>query len=675
MSAPVAERRSHTHEIHGDRREDPWCWLRDREDPAVMAHLQAENAHTEAALAHIAPLADVIYHELKARLKEDDVTVPVRQGDWAWYSRTEEGKAYPIHCRRRWGVDGPVGPEEVVLDANREAEGQPFFALGGYTPSPDGELVAWAADLDGSERYLLRFRVVATGEDLPDRVDQTSPGVAWYDDGRTLLYLTHDAQMRPHRVHRHVIGEDAHTIVCEDRDERFFVGVHRDPAGRWIVVKSQSKLTTGLLLLPTADPSARPVEIQPKVHGVEAEVVDAGDRLVLRTNEEALNFRVLQRLDGADGWTELFPHRRDEMVEEIEALAGHVLLLLRRDGQRRVRWHHLASGRTGNVTVDRAVFTMSLGPHRHFDSTRLRFTWESPVDPTHTEELDLATGQRKVLKVQEVLGGYDAGAYETRREWATAPDGARVPIDLWHRRDVTRTGENPLLLVAYGSYGFCYEPFFSTASVSLVDRGFVCALAHPRGGGELGRAWYDGGRLTEKENTFTDVIACADHLVARGWTRPDRMGLRGGSAGGLMVGAVLNRRPELFAACLVLVPFVDLLTTMLDDTLPLTVTEWEEWGDPRVPRFYEAMRRYSPYDNVPHTRLPAILATAGLNDPRVGFWEPAKWVQRLRERDTGGRPILLKTNLGAGHTGASGRYERLREVALEQAFLVDRLGG
>ncbi len=689
---PVAPRRPVTLTAHGDERVDDWHWLRsdDRSDPEVLAHLEAENAYVKAALAHTEDLQAELFAEMKARIKETDLSVPFRKGAWWYFSRTVEGQQYPIFCRTsvpppaELPASEPVPGEEVLLDLNALAGDSDYFAMGAYDVSPAQDLVLYSTDHDGSERYVMRLRDLRTGEDRPDVIPETTYGTAWAGD-TTFFYVRQDEAMRPHQVWRHTVGTDPadDVLVYEDPDDRFFVSVGLSLTEAWVQISSASKVTSEEHVVPADDPAAEPRCIQPREQDVEYDVTHAPtpdeDRFLILTNAGgAVNFELVSApvaTPGREHWTTVVPHRPDVKLEGVTAFADHVIRYERREGVRRIVVTSYADGTERELEMPEPVYDTAPATNAEFATTSLRFTYTSLVTPTTVYEEDLPSGTRTLLKQTEVLGGHDPSAYETGRLWATAPDGTQVPISYVHRAGIEHDGEAPCLLYGYGSYEACMDPTFSILRLSLLDRGFVFAIAHVRGGGELGRPWYDDGKELHKANTFTDFIACAEHLVAEGVTRPDRLVARGGSAGGMLMGAIANLRPDLFAAVVAEVPFVDCLTTILDDTLPLTVTEWEEWGNPVAdPEVYAYMKAYSPYDNVAPQAYPAVLATAGLNDPRVTYWEPAKWVQRLRAATTGDRPIYLKTEMGAGHQGPSGRYDTWKDEAFVFAFILDALG-
>ncbi|HSK24216.1 MAG TPA: S9 family peptidase [Egicoccus sp.] len=694
---PVAERRPHTHQRHGDTVEDPWYWLRERDDPAVRAHLEAENAWTEAHLAPLQPLIDTLFDEIKSRVQETDASVPTLDGGWLYYRRTLEGQQYSIHCRRpapphvtdlralpddlRRPVDpeSPPADEVVLLDENVEAGEHDFFRLGGYAVSPDHRLAAELVDTNGSERFTIRVRDLTTGDLLPDTIEGAAYSLAWFGDSATFLYTIPDDAWRPHKIMRHRLGTDPadDELVHQEDDERFWCGVGRFRSDRFLAISVGSKVTSEWYLLDADDPAARPRLVATREYGVEYDVDHSGDELFIVTNADgAEDFKLVTApVDdpGRDNWADLVPHRPGVRLEGADAFATHLVLHERTEARTQLRVLDPATGEGDVLVMDEEVYTAGTGPNPRFDSRVLRLVYTSLTTPTQVIDVDLDTGERTLLKQQPVRGGYDRESYVSWREWATAPDGTRVPISLVRRADTPLDGTAPCLLYGYGSYEISIDPSFSPLRLSLLDRGFVFAIGHIRGGGEMGRRWYEDGKFLAKANTFVDFVACADHLVEQAITARDRLAIRGGSAGGLLIGASLNLRPDMAAAAVAEVPFVDVVNTMSDPSIPLTVIEYDEWGNPEDREFYEVMRAYSPYDNVQAADYPALFVTAGLNDPRVQYWEPAKWVARLRETATGGGPILLRTELGAGHAGRSGRYDAWRDEARTLAFVIDRV--
>jgi oligopeptidase B len=691
---PAAPRRPTVLRAHGDERVDDWYWLRDRDDPAVREYLEAENAYTREVMAGTEALQQQLFEEIKSRVQETDTSAPVRKGPYEYFSRTIEGLQYGIQCRRPAGTPGLPDPfaapgspagEEVLLDQNVLAEGHDYFALGGFAVSPDHTRLAYSVDVSGGERYELRFRDLTTGDDLPDVVPDVYYGLAWANDDRTCFYVRPDVAMRPWQVWRHRLGTppDDDELVRQEDDERFYTSVGRTRTGRYILVSLASKITSEAWFVDADAPDSAPRVMTPRREGVEYDVEhhqsdNDGDRFFVVTNDDgAENFKLMVTpvdRPGRDQWREVVPHRDGVRLEGVDAFAGHLVLSERAEGLERIVVRRLADDETHVVAMPDPVYSAGVGANPEFDTGTLRFEYTSLVAPVSSYDYDLEARQRTLVKRQPVPG-YEPDAYESQRLWARAPDGARVPISVVHRRGLPHDGTAPGVLYGYGSYEISIDPSFSAARVSLLERGVVFAIAHIRGGGELGRRWYEDGKLEHKPNTFTDFIACAERLVADGYVSRERLGARGGSAGGLLIGAVANLRPDLFRAIVAEVPFVDCLTTILDETLPLTVTEWEEWGNPVAdPEIYKVMKAYSPYDNVEAKDYPAMLVTGGLNDPRVQYWEPAKWVAKLRATKTDDQPLLLKTEMGAGHAGPSGRYDAWRDEAFVLAFLLDQLG-
>jgi len=692
----VAKQVPHERTHHGDTFVDPYEWLRDKDDPETIAHLEAENAYTAARTDHLADLREQIFTEIKTRTQETDLSVPTRVGDWWYYTRTVEGQQYGVRCRTAaepgdWtpprlesGVD--VAGEQVLLDCNELAEGHEYFSLGSFSVSTDGQLLAYSTDIVGDERYTLRVKDLRTGELLPDVVENTMGSATWDLKGSTLFYTTVDDAWRPHKVWRHALGtgaaEDA--VVFEEPDERFWVGVGRSRSDRYIMIVSGSKTTTEYRVLDADDPYDEPRVVAPRRQGVEYHlehaVIAGEDRFLVLHNDNALDFELSSApVDDArpERWSPVIAHSPGTRLEDVEAFRGHLVVSLRVDGLTALRVVPLTDAGLGTaypIELDEPIFTIGTAGNPEFEQPTVRFAYTSMVTPASVYDFDVRTGQRTLLKRTPVLGGFDPDDYEQHREWATAPDGTQVPISIVCRKGTTKDGSNPALIYGYGSYEISSDPAFSIPRLSLLDRGMVVAIAHVRGGGEMGRRWYDDGKMTAKRNTFTDFVACARHLTDRGWTAADRLVALGGSAGGLLMGAVANLAPDAFAGIVAEVPFVDPLTSILDPSLPLTVIEWEEWGNPlEDPAVYAYMKSYSPYENVEAKRYPPILAITSLNDTRVLYVEPAKWVARLRETAIGA-DVLLKTEMEAGHGGRSGRYDAWRERAFAYAWVVDRAG-
>ncbi|MDO5696542.1 MAG: S9 family peptidase [Dermatophilus congolensis] len=715
---PVARRGEHVRTFHGDSVADPYAWLSDSADPEVIAHLEAENAYAEAVTAELAPLRAEIVAEIGARTQQTDLSVPVYYRGWWYFTRTKEGLQYGISCRvadsgqGRPRIAEEVLPgEQVLVDGNVEAGGGEFFSLGASSVSSNGESVAFAVDLEGDERFDLRIREIATGRIVDDSVTRIGYGVVWSVDDRHVFYTRADDAWRACQVWRHEIGADpaSDVLVFEEPDERFWVSIGESTDDRYLVVSASSKTTSEVHLLDLASPEGGLRCVSPRREGLEYDVEPAGDVMFIIHNRDRADFDVAWApIDATDSgeWVRWLDPVDGERLVGVGAFARDVVIAVRSEGFSELRLarrlgvagaagfagvdsHDAATPPAGQeswlpgawrdepwqVPTPEAVHTIGLSANPDAEAPSLLLSYESLITPRTVLELDLATRERTVLRTQPVLGGFDPADYVTEALTARAADGTLVPISLVAHKSVPRDGTAPGVLYAYGAYEVCLDPWFSIPRLSVLDRGVVWAVAHARGGGELGRSWYEQGRLEYKPTTFTDVVACADHLVESGWVAPDRLALEGGSAGGLMVGAVLNLRPDRFAVAHADVPFVDALTTILDPTMPLTVTEWEEWGDPlHNADVYALMKSYTPYENIRAERYPAILATTSLNDTRVSYAEPAKWVARLRETVTGDLPVLLRTEMIAGHGGRSGRYDAWAQYAWEEGFVLARLG-
>jgi oligopeptidase B len=697
---PIAKAVDFVREHHGDRVVDPYEWLRDKTDPQVVDYLGAENDYAEAVTAGLAPLRESIFQEIKSRVLETDLSVPVASGPWWYYTRTVEGRQYAVHCRAPRDLhpvrpapegEAAVAGQQVLLDGNEAAEGHEFFALGAFTVSPDHARLAFATDVEGDERFAMTVKDIASGDVLDDVVTGIGYGCEFSLDGEWIFYTRVDDAWRPHQIWRHRIGSpvDDDVLVYEETDERFWMGLGASRDDRWIIIGIGSRTTSEARILDAADPTGDFRVVAPRRDGVEYDVEPAADRLLVLHNEHNKDFDLAWApLDATspEQWQTVLEAAAGERFLGIDAFDDYAVLSLRHDGLTGLRiLPRSQEGDTGfgkprDLPFDEPLYSVGTGDNPEPGQTTIQLVFESLVTPKTVFDCDVATGSLTLLKRQPVLGGYDPTAFEQRREWATAPDGTRVPMSLVFLRGTQPDGSSPGFLTAYGSYEISSDPYFSVARLSLLERGMVFALAHVRGGGELGRAWYEEGKLLHKKNTFTDFIACADHLVVSGWVDPDRLVAEGGSAGGLLIGAAVNMAPERFRAVHAAVPFVDALTTILRPDLPLTVGEWEEWGNPlEDPQVYAYMKSYTPYENIGDTtghRYPSILATTSLNDTRVFFTEPAKWVARLRASlpPDPERPVLLRTEMVAGHGGRSGRYSAWEQTAWEWAFLLDQVG-
>jgi oligopeptidase B len=671
---PVAKKVEKVHLLHGDPRPDPYFWLREKSNPEVAAYLEAENAYTDAVMKPTEGFQQALYAEMLGRIQETDENVPYRWGEFFYYSRTEQGKQYPIYCRRKGDVQAP---EEVTLDLNRLAEGKPFMSLGAYQVSDDAKRLAYATDETGFRQYTLFVKDL--GSDAPAlEVAQNVGSVAWAADDRTIFYtVEEESTKRQYRLFRLRVGTSEHELVYEERDLAFNVGVYRTRSRGFLVLGISSLTTSEVLFLPAQEPLGPWRIVAPRVPEEEYDVEHHGDFFYVRVNDRGRNFRLAKApvvSPGRESWTEVVPHRAEVMLESVDAFRDHLVLFEREGGLPQVRVTDLRSGATHRIVFPEAAYSAFPEANPEFDTRTFRYNYQSLVTPPSVFDYDMETGATTLLKEQPVLGGYDRTQYETERVFARAPDGVAVPLSLVHRKGLVKDGRAPIFLYGYGSYGYPLPVTFSSNRVSLLDRGVVFALAHVRGGGELGKAWHDDGRLLNKRNTFTDFIAAAELLLAGKYGSREGLVVEGGSAGGLLMGAVTNMRPDLWKAVVSKVPFVDVINTMLDETLPLTVGEFEEWGNPKEKAAYDVMRSYCPYTNLERKAYPAILVKTSFNDSQVMYWEPAKYVAKLRRLKTDGQPLLLKTNLAAGHGGASGRYDYLHEVAFDYAFILGQMG-
>ena len=673
LEPPVAKRVPHPLVLHGETLQDDWYWLREKGSPAVEEYLRAEAAWADAYLAPTLPLQEQIYKEMVSRLQETDVAAPFLKDGYWYYSRTEAGKQYVILARRKGSLEAP---EQVLLDVNELARGKKFMQLGAWEVSDDGNLLAYTTDETGFRQYDLHVRDLRTLTDGPDRAARVD-SVAWSRDGRYLFYVVEDpVAKRAYRLYRHAVGGAKDDLVYEEKDERFDLHVDRSRSRDFLFLTSASHTTSEVRFFAASDPFATPILIEPREPGHEYYVDHRGGLLYIRTNSGGRNFRVVTAPVWAprrENWTELVPHRDNVMVEDIDLFANHLVRHEREDGLPQIAVRDLRTGAERKLPAPEAEYELRPFHNLEWDPKALRIEYQSLLTPKSEYDVDFATGEWKLVK-QDPVPNFDPTRYGIERVWATARDGTAVPIALLHRKDVARDGKAPLFLYGYGAYGFPLPDRFDSSRFSLVDRGVTFAVAHVRGGGEMGKKWHDQGRMMNKLNTFTDFIDCAQWLVGHGYTSPQRLAIGGGSAGGLLMGAVLNMRPELFRAAVVSVPFVDVINTMLDETLPLTVTEFEEWGNPKKADEFRYIRQYSPYDNVGAKPYPAMLVRSSYNDSQVMYWEPAKWVARLRATGTGGRPLVFKIKMEpAGHGGASGRYDRLRDNALDAAFLLTQI--
>jgi oligopeptidase B len=660
--------------LHGDVRVDNYFWLREKANPAVLAYLEAENAYAEARTAHTRPLQDKLYQEMLGRIKETDFSVPVPDHGWLYYTRTEQGKSYPIYCRKR----APSAAEQVYFDQNVAAEGRKFHALGGLDVSPDGRLLLYLEDTTAFREYTLYVKDLESGQ-IVDRIPDVWNGTAWADDNRTFFYMTADSAKRGNAIWRHVIGtpRESDVKVFQEDNVLHDAGVYRSRSGKFVFIQADGYTSSEWRVIPTADPTAEPVVIAPRRDGVEYAVDHTDGWFLMYTNDGATNFKVVRAPDSdltPAHWTDWLPHRDSVFVEGVDAFRHYVVVSERSGGLRRLRVTQLRTNATRYIGFPDQAYGVFPGGNPDYDLELFRFTYSSLTTPSSVYDYNLRTGKRQLRKRQEIPSGFRPSRYEVRRLRAPARDGVRVPVSVLLKRGTRLDGRSPLLLYAYGSYGATTEPTFNSNVLSLVDRGFVYAIAHIRGGQEMGLRWYDDGKMLNKLNTFYDFIDVAEELVRQKYTSPDRLVANGGSAGGLLMGAVTNMRPDLFRAVVADVPFVDVINTMLDASVPLTAQEWQQWGNPHEEAHYRYMMRYSPYDNIEAKAYPWILVTTSFNDSQVMYWEPAKYVARLRATKTDDNPLLFKTNLAGGHGGSSGRYDRLKEIAFRYAFMLDAVG-
>lgn len=676
MKPPAADTTPKVDTLFGHEMVDNYYWLRDRDNPEVIEYLEAENAYTESMMKHTEKLQDKLYKEMVSRIKETDLSVPVRRDDYYYYSRTEEGKQYKIYCRKKGSLEAE---EEILLDVNQLAEGKDYMYLGIYEISPDHKLLAFAVDTVGSERYTLRVKNLETDELHPDVIDSVSTSLEWANDNETFFYTITDEAWRPYKLFLHKLGDDVEedVLVFHEKDDAFFLDVSKSKSMDYLLIELESQTTSELHYLDASNPTGEFKLIHPRQHEMEYSLYHHGDQFYIVTNDNAKNFKLMRAPvsdPSKDKWKEVIPHRDSVKLDRIEVFADFMVLYERENGLRQIRIKDFATDEIHRVEFPEPVYTCWGEWNPDYYSQLLRFTYMSFITPKSVYDFNMRTRERELKKQKEVLGGYDPDLYQSERIYASASDGTRIPMSMVYRKGMIKDGSTPLYLYGYGAYGASMDPYFSSNRLSLLDRGFIFALAHVRGGGEMGRYWYEDGKLLKKKNTFTDFIAAAEHLIAEKYTSSDRLVIDGASAGGLLIGAVVNMRPDLFGVVIADVPFVDLMNTMLDESIPLTVIEYEEWGNPNQKEYFDYMLSYSPYDNVQSQDYPDMLILAGLNDTRVQYWEPAKWTAKLRAMKTDNHRLLLKTEMGSGHGGVSGRYSRLREIAFDYAFVLDILG-
>ena len=660
---------------HGHTRDDPYYWLRNRDNPAVISYLQEENLYTSHTLRETEDLQKDLFDEIVGRIVQDDSSVPYREKNYEYYRRYRKGDSYPLSCRRRVGTN----KEEIMFDIPSMAKGHKFYRHRTGELSSNEEIVAFSTDTRGRRIYTLRFKNLVTGKILPEKLEHVTGNHAWANDNKTIFYTRQDPEtLRSYQVYKHVLGSPVQNdvLVFEEKDETFRCYVYKTKSGRFIVIGSSQTLSDEFLLIEADRPDDKPKIFSPRRRNLEYSIDHVDDRFLIRTNKEAPNFRLMStplEHTAEKNWEEVIPSRDDVYLSSVEVFRDYLVVTERRNALNRIRIRN-AEGQWHEVDFEEPAYSASLGVNVEMNTETLRFSFESMRIPDSTFDYNMRTRQKSLLKQQKVLGGFDSGNYRTERLDATAKDGTKIPISLVYHKSIKRDGTAPLYLYGYGSYGSSMSAGFRSTMLSLINRGFVYAIAHVRGGQEHGRRWYEDGKLMKKKNTFTDFIDCAEHLAKEQYADPDRLFAGGGSAGGLLIGAVANMRPDLFRGLIADVPFVDVVTTMLDDTIPLTTFEYDEWGNPSEEEAYHYMLSYSPYDNVTNVDYPALLILAGLHDSQVQYWEPAKWAARLRHRSTGNNLLLLKTDMTAGHGGASGRFDRFRDIALEHAFLLKLSG-
>jgi oligopeptidase B len=675
MEAPKAKIESKQLNAHGHNRVDDYYWLNQRENPDVIAYLEAENAYTKAMMAHTDALRDKLFDEMVGRIKQDDASVPALENGYYYYTRYEEGKEYPFYCRKKGEL---AAEEEIMLDVNKLAEGLAFCDVGSVQVSEDNTLLAYSLDTVSRRIYTVYVKNLVTGELLPDVIQNTGGNIAWANDNITLYYNTKDASLRSEKIWKHSLGDEneGDDLVFHEEDLTYRTYVYKSKSRKFMIIGSSSTMSDEYRTLDASEPDGEFKVFQPRVRGLEYSIAHDHNRFVIRTNHEAVNFRLMEAPEdktGIDNWKEIIAHREDVLLEDFDVFEGFLAIQERKNGLKTIRIFD-GKGVDFYLGFEEQAYTVTLGENAEYSSKVLRYNYTSLTTPVSVYDFNIETKKHELMKRQEVLGGYNPDEYFTERIMAAAGDGAEVPVSMVYKKGLVRDGKSPLLLYGYGSYGYSVDPYFSSVRLSLLDRGFIFAIAHIRGGEEMGRQWYENGKLLNKKNTFTDFIACGEYLIKEGYTNPGHLYGMGGSAGGLLIGAVINMRPDMFNGVIAAVPFVDVVTTMLDESIPLTTSEYDEWGNPADSVYYHYMLSYSPYDNVQALSYPAMLVTTGLHDSQVQYWEPAKWVAKLRVTKTNKRPLYLWTNMDFGHGGASGRFERYRETALEYVFLLDLEG-
>jgi len=673
MQPPDAEKKPKELTVHGDTRIDNYYWMNDRDDPKVIEYLKAENEYTKAALKPTEDLQEKLFKEMKGRIKEDDKSVPYKKNGYYYYVRYQEGKEYPLYCRKEGSLKAE---EEIMLDVNKMAKGYDFYNVTGVQVSPDNNLVAYGVDTVGRRKYTIHVKNLNTDEVYKDKLPMTTGRAVWANDNKTLFYTKkHPETLRSYKIFRHKLNENdsKDTEIFHESDATFSTYVNKTKSGDYIFISSHSTMSDEYRFINASKPNEDFAVIHPRERGIEYSVSHYKDHFYIVTNWKAKNFRLMKtpvQKGEKTNWEEVIPHREDVFLEDIELFADFMAVEERKEGLTRIQIRNWSNNQTHYIDFEEEVYAAGISNNPEFNSERLRYSYSSMTTPRSTYDFNMKTRERELKKQEEVLGDFDSDNYETKRLWAKADDGKDIPMSVVYRKGTKLNGNNPTLLYGYGSYGATISPRFSSNRLSLLDRGFVFAIAHIRGSQYLGREWYEDGKLLKKKNTFTDFNDCAEHLIQEDYTSPEHLYAMGGSAGGLLMGAVVNMQPELYNGVVAAVPFVDVVTTMLDEDIPLTTSEFDEWGNPKKEKYYEYMLSYSPYDNTKEQEYPNMLVTTGLHDSQVQYWEPAKWVAKLRDKKTGDNVLLLRTNMEAGHGGSSGRYEALKETAREYAFFL-----
>lgn len=676
IHVPVCKKIPKELSIHGDTRIDDYYWLNDRENPDVIDYLNLENEYTDKQLAHTEKMQEQLFEEIVARIKQTDESVPYKHNHYWYITRFEEGQEYPIYSRKKESLDAV---EEITLDLNELAKGHAYYQIGGQSVSPDNKILAFGVDTVSRRIYTVKFKNLETGEILEDELQNTTGSATWANDNKTLFYtLKDETTLRGHKIFRHILGtpQSEDVEIFHEEDESFGTYVYKSKSKQFLIIGSYSTVSTEYQILDANHPLGEFSIIQPRERDHEYGIAHYKDHFYITTNLGAKNFRLMKTetsKPGKENWEEVLPHREDVLIEGIEIFEKYLVVEERKNGLTELRIIHWESEEEHYLDFGEPAYTAWTSVNPDFDSEILRFGYTSMTTPSSTFDYNISTREKELLKEQEVVGSFDKNDYTSERIYVEARDGIKVPVSLVYKKDIEVRAKNPLLLYGYGSYGSSMDPYFSSVRLSLLDRGFVYAIAHIRGGEEMGRQWYEDGKLLHKKNTFNDFIDCAKYLIDQNYTSPEQLCAMGGSAGGLLMGAVINQSPEIFKAVVAQVPFVDVVTTMLDESIPLTTGEFDEWGNPKEEEYYHYIKSYSPYDNIERKEYPALLVTTGLHDSQVQYWEPAKWVAKLRELKTDSNLLLLKTDMETGHGGKSGRFERYKEVALEYAFLFDQL--